>query len=169
METDVDRQRWTDMQASIAKVGREAMGDKFKMLADDNKIKMPIRRDVKSSGFPEEFAYFLRTWSYDPPGVVSIYRDPKTGKAAEIHDPNQVFSGCWVRLSMRPWCMYHEKSGWVIGLTLLNVQWVKDDVRLDGRQAAADAFDAEGEAPANGYGSGNGASDKDELAALLGA
>jgi hypothetical protein len=175
MWTDLDRERWTQLQRDVIAVGQKAMGaDRFKNFLQDGKIKRPIRTDIKSSGYPEEFACYLRAWSYQQPGVVSIYRDPTTKKAATITDPNQVFSGCWVRLSVRPWCRFHEEGGWSIGLQLQNVQWVKDDSRLDGKISAENEFDAEQDMPeaeltGMGGGAGRQADSKDELAALLGA
>ena len=174
MINDTERERWTILQKGIIAAGQSKMGvDKFNLFYKDGKIKLPLRKDVESSGYPPEYACYIRAWSYQAPGVVSIYRDPVTKKAAEILDPNAVYPGCWARFSVRPWCGFHEEGGWAVGLQLRNVQWVKDDTRLDGKSAATDEFDAEEEMPENfsGRGSAKGAAatDKDELAALLGS
>jgi len=167
MDSDRDRTLWTNLQKGIIAAGREKMGDeKFKLLWEDGKIKTPIRKDIKSSGYPEDFACYLRAWSYQQPGVVA---PAPGGGTMPVTDPNKLYPGCWARLSLRPWCGYHETGGWSIGLQLQNVLFWKDDSRLDGKTNAADEFgDLAAEAPASSHSSGGGSDEKDEITRLLG-
>jgi hypothetical protein len=74
-------------------------------------------------------------------------------------------------MSVRPFADEFEGNKYV-SLQLKNVQWVKDDERLDGRIAASDEFDATEDMPVGMDMAGSGGQrggDAAELAALLGA
>lgn len=194
-----DQERLDAMLKAGLEVGcsSELGKDRFVAMVKDGKIKI-LRTDIESSGFPLEFKYFFRPWTFGigarkaeggqpavlgaPPGIVSEYKDPVTGKAIPITDPNKVYSGCWARLSVKPFYTNYEKTNPAISWNLSNVQILAKPPegysadRLDGKVDATDEFDATEEmaqvdlaaltsgAPANG----GAANDADELARLLG-
>ena len=88
-----------------------------------------------------------------------------------------MYSGCWARLSVRPYYSNFEKKNPAISWQLVNVQILAKppaghtNDRLDGRVDARDEFDATEEMQMAELESGSGSSvgtDTDELAKLLG-
>lgn len=198
-----DQKRFSAMAAAAIKAGREAgpnakgLGpDKFDLFVKEKKIKL-LRDDVESSGHPVEFKYFIRPWTYGtgasaagpggnpplkigaPPGIVSEFKDPTTGKPMAITDANKVYSGCWARLSVVPYFTNYNNMNPNISWQLFNVQICRPPEgytaeRLDGKTDAADEFDATRELEAADLASMTsqatsvGGNDADELAKLLG-
>lgn len=189
----VDQTRLNAMLLAGIEVGQnsELGKDRFDAMVREGKIKI-LRQDIESSGHPPEFKYFFRAWTYGvgakaaagglpaapglPPGIVSEYPDA-TGKATPVTDPNKVYSGCWARLSVRPYYSNFEKKNPAISWQLVNVQILAKppaghtNDRLDGRVDARDEFDATEEMQMAELESGSGSSvgtDTDELAKLLG-
>jgi Protein of unknown function (DUF2815) len=74
-------------------------------------------------------------------------------------DPEDVYAGCWVRASVRPFS-YFNKGNEGISLGLGNVQLVCDDTPLGGGGGAEGQFEAIG---------GSASASDDDLADLLGA
>lgn len=197
--TAEDQTRLDAMLLAGIEVGRnsELGKDKFDAFLREGKIKV-LRTDVESSGHPPEFKMFFRAWTYgigskaavagqpsvvgQPPGIVSQYKDPITGKPMAVTDPNKVYSGCWARLSVRPFYSNFEKKNPAISWQLVNVQIMAKPPegftaeRLDGKVDATDEFDATEEMAqadlaamhSSSYGTNSNASDADELAKLLG-
>jgi hypothetical protein len=196
-----DQKRFTAMAQAAVKAGREAKNglgaEKFDLFVKEKKIKI-FRDDVESSGHPADFQYFIRPWTYgvgasaagpngvpplkvgSPPGIVSQYKDPNTGKPVPITDANKVYSGCWARLSLSPYFTNYNNMNPNISWQLFNVQICRPPEgytaeRLDGKTDAADEFDATLELEAADLASmtslvvdSAGGSDADELAKLLG-
>ena len=195
-----DKERLTAMLAAALRAGREAKNgvgaEKFNLLVKEGKVKL-MRDDIESSGHPIEFKYFIRPWTYGvgaaeagpngnppvkvgaPPGIVSEFKDPTTGKPMAITDANKVYSGCWARLSLSPYFTNFDNMNPSISWQLYNVQICRPPEgfsaeRLDGKSDAADEFDATREMEAADMAemaaadSSSGNSDADELAKLLG-
>lgn len=89
------------------------------------------QRDAAYKGF-----YFLNAGNKNQPGIVDQNVQP-------IIDPMEFYSGCWCRADIN-FFPYNTAGNLGIGVGLNNLQKVKDDDRLDGRQKAEDAFDAVG-------------------------
>ena len=170
-----EKKLFTALKGAIAQVGSDAMGESFRGLWENGKVKRPIHTDIKEQNFGsdlEDYGCYIRAWSYNAPGVVSIYQGPD-GKAARVTDPTKIYPGVWARLLIRPWANKHSEGGWSIGLDLQGVQIVKDGDRLDGKINVADAFDAL--PPAAGFdisggtpAASGGTSARDELESLIG-
>ena len=141
----------TDISAlkkAAADAAVEALGkDKVQRMLRDKELRLPWRDDkFEKYGFPPDTLCWIRCWSFEPPGVVSVYRGPD-GKPLRITDPAVVYSGCWVKASLRPYFYDVEQKG--INFGLGNIQKVKDGPRMDGRVNAEDEFEATEDAPAN--------------------
>ena len=80
--------------------------------------------------YPErEGMYYLNARSDKKPGIVD--RD-----CNEILDPDEVYSGCWGRVSVNFYPFDNQSRG--VGVGLNNVQKLKDDTRLGGSAASAE-------------------------------
>lgn len=174
-----DQARYKAIHAACIKAAVDKWGEEkvTKWLKDD-KLKLPFKKDIASRDLDEErFGSYIQPWTQNPPGVVSNKAYPKghekAGKPIPIVDPKDIYSGCLVRASVRPW-VYDTDGNRGVSLGLQNVQKVADGERMDGRVAAEDEFEAEEEADASdladlmGGSPDEPTSDSDELAALLG-
>jgi len=90
------------------------------------------QRDASYKGF-----WFLNASNKNQPGIVDENVQP-------IIDPMEFYSGCWCRADIN-FFPYNTAGNMGVGVGLNNLQKVKDDERLDGRQKAEDAFDAVGD------------------------
>lgn len=162
------------VKAAVDKWGEEKVGKWMK----DGKLKLPFKTDIASRDLDEErFGSYIQPWTQNQPGVVSNKAYPKghekAGKPIPIVDPKDIYSGCQIRASLRPW-VYDTDGNRGVSLGLQNVQKVADGERMDGRVAAEDEFEADEEADASdladlmGGSPDESTSDSDELAALLG-
>lgn len=151
--------------AAVDKWGRE----KVAVWLKEGKLNMPFKKDVESKGMdPSRFETYIKPWSTQQPGVVSIYRDPKTGKPLPVTVERQIYSGAEGRVSLRVWCFDTEGNRGV-SFGLANVQKVRDGERLDGRSSAEDEFEATEDAGTSDLGGESvAAGTQDELAQLLG-
>lgn len=154
-------------QAYIAAVHEKFGVDKGNDLIKREVLKNPFRKDWAKKGYPEN-SEFINVTAKKKPGIVSIYRDPATGKPMKITDPEQVYPGCLVIASLRLfWYDVDGNKGFSFGLN--NIQVRSNDKSkypsLDGRMAAEDEFEADEDAPADfdgdGASSGGSAADAD--------
>jgi len=76
--------------------------------------------------------YFLNCTSDEQPGVVGPDAKP-------LMDQREIFAGCYVRGDINPF-PYDNGGNRGVGWGLNNIMLVKQGERLDGRQAATDAF-----------------------------
>lgn len=88
--------------------------------------------DGRKTGAEYKGHYFINCTSDKRPGVVD-------SKLQAIIDPEEIYAGCYVRAEVNAYPYSRSGSN---GVTwgLNNVMKVKDGERLDGRQAAEDAF-----------------------------
>lgn len=101
--------------------------------------------DDDKYGGREEFAdhYFIRAKSTQQPGIVGLERD-ENNKLKRITDENEVYSGCYARVSLNFFLYGGKGSKSVsagIGAGLQNIQKVKDGERFSGRADADSDFD----------------------------
>lgn len=162
---DISALKKAVFDCAIAKWGQA----KVEALLKDRKLGTPFRTDLASKGYDDaEYQCFMQPWSHHAPGVVSRYRDSKTGKAAVITDPNAIYAGCKVIASVRPFA-YEESGNRGVAFGLQNVQFRGDGERIDGRRSAADEFEADAEeAPLLAGAADPLAAGGNDLAALLG-
>lgn len=159
-----------DLRRGVLALLQEKFGgaDKVKALLQDNKLKTGFRRDIASSGLPEDVKEYIRTKSKYAPGVVDRYNDPVTRKPKVITDPNYIYAGAYVRGKVRLYT-FDQDGNRGLGFGLTAVQFFANGPRIDGRKNAEDMFAGEDMPEADlGAVSGGSSSTKDELAGLLG-
>lgn len=105
-----------------------------------HKVKKPflkVEDNPKIGLDPAEFEVFIRTNSKDKPQIV----DAKMVSVGE-DKAEQVYSGRWMRFSVRPYTYDHPTGGKGVSLGLQNVQLLRDDESLGGmRSKAEDDFE----------------------------
>lgn len=120
------------IQAAMKSAAEEGISTKFNGKKPSN-LHMPLRDgdEERADEAPEyKGMYFFNCNSNRKPGIVD--KD-----CNEIMDPDEVYSGCWGRVSVNfyPYSVNGNK-GVAVGLN--NVQKLKDDQRLGGVAASAE-------------------------------
>jgi hypothetical protein len=119
----------------------ERWGAKAKDMLQKKQLKWPFRdgaeRDAPGYG---PGTRFMNVSSKQPPGVVDRYAGAD-GKPRPITDPRELYPGCKVRASLRPFT-YDTNGSKGVSFALNNLQKLGDGDRIDGRLAAEDEFDA---------------------------
>ena len=120
------------IQAAVKAAAEEGISTKFNGKKPSN-MHMPLRDgdEERAAEAPEyKGMYFFNCKSDRKPGIVDKDRN-------EILDPDEVYSGCWGRVSVNfyPYSVNGNK-GVAVGLN--NVQKLKDDQRLGGAAASAE-------------------------------
>lgn len=120
------------IQAAMKSAAEEGISTKFNGKKPSN-LHMPLRDgdEERADEAPEyKGMYFFNCKSDRKPGIVDKDRN-------EILDPDEVYSGCWGRVSVNfyPYSVNGNK-GVAVGLN--NVQKLKDDQRLGGAAASAE-------------------------------
>lgn len=120
------------IQAAMKSAAEEGISTKFNGKKPSN-LHMPLRDgdEERADEAPEyKGMYFFNCKSDRKPGIVD--KD-----CNEIMDPDEVYSGCWGRVSVNfyPYSVNGNK-GVAVGLN--NVQKLKDDQRLGGVAASAE-------------------------------
>lgn len=133
--------KWGSEAAVQAKMLNPLFGRPFKKNEEftvlNDKVNPPIL-EVRQGFIPGGFA--IEAWSYTAPGVVGEVIDPSTGKLLRLTNPEEFFSGCWARATVRAYGYDNEKAG--IAFELQNLQRVRKDEKLGGSGGRRDA-DAE--------------------------
>jgi hypothetical protein len=134
----------SELKRVVQVAGVEYFGvEEFKRLLKAKKIRLPFRNgddeDVKR--YPEG-SVFINAKSDTKPGLASRYRDPSTGKAQVLEDPEAWYPGALTRFSVTAFG-YDVKGNKGIAFALNNAQKMGDGPRLDSRVKAEDEFDAE--------------------------
>jgi hypothetical protein len=154
------------LRSIVATAAEEKFGSKAKTLLKGNKLRLPFRDEWEDKGYPEN-SIFINAKTTNPPGIVSRYQDPETGKAQVITDADEMYPGAQVRFSVTAFG-YDVKGNKGVAFALNNVQkWGEGD-RLDGRVKAEDEFEAEAPVTAElGDLDGDAASEDGDLSDLL--
>lgn len=130
------------VEAAMFEAAEEKWGKKGVDMLKKGNIRNPIRDDWEmKNGYPEN-SRFLNAKTINRPGVVDRYADPATNKARVIEDASEMYPGCLVRFSITAFA-YDVKGNKGVSFSLNNVQRMGDGERLDGRNNAADEFEAE--------------------------
>ena len=154
------------MKAAVLVAALEKFGDKAKAMLKGKKLRLPFREDWEEKGYPEN-SVFINAKTTNPPGIVSRYQDPETEKAQVITDPEVMYPGAQVRLSVTAFG-YDVLGNKGVSFALNNVQkWGEGD-RLDSRIKAEDEFEAEAPVDADlGDLDGESASEEGDLTDLM--
>jgi hypothetical protein len=120
-----------ELQTMIAETAKAAFGEKVKL----GSLKLPLKKgsEVNYSG-PADDDVIIKAWSKYKPEVVDVNK-------TTIMDPDEMYPGCWCRMTVSAWSFDHPSGGKGVGLSLDHVQKLKDGERIDGRVAAAEAFE----------------------------
>jgi hypothetical protein len=132
------------LKAEALATAEEKWGKKAKDMIRAGKLRMPFRDDIEEKGYPEG-SFFINVRSDRQPQIVYAYPGPD-GKPAPLTDPQEIYSGCVVRASVRAFA-YDVSGNRGVSFALNNVQKISDGPRLDGQKAAVEEFDVEQEAP----------------------
>lgn len=110
-------------------------------------LKSPFRdqgdKDHRN-GFEEGAIFISPNSKKYRPGIVGPRKDPATGKLEVIDDETEIYSGCWVRASLRAKAYGGGSSGISPGVKfyLQNLQKVRDGEPLGGRVNPESDFEA---------------------------
>ena len=119
----------------------ERWGAKAKEMLQKKQLKWPFRdgaeRDAQGYG-PD--TTFINVSSKQQPGVVDRYAGTD-GRPRPITDPSEVYPGCFVRASLRPFT-YNTNGSKGVSFGLQNLQKLRDGERIDGRMRPEEEFEA---------------------------
>lgn len=106
-------------------------------------LKSPFRKDAEAKGYPAG-SIFLNTRSDRKPGTVYLHAGPDKKPAVMPDDKikDELYPGCYVRAQLRAFA-YDSNGNKGVSFALNNVQKLADGERIDGRQDATEAFDAD--------------------------
>lgn len=131
----------SSLKAAIAAAAAEKFGEtKARELMKAGKLRLPLRDDWESKGYPENSTFF-NARTKDKPSTVSRYADPETGAARELR-PDEIYPGAEVRFHVTAFG-YDRAGNKGVALGLNHVQKYADADRLDGRRSAASVFTVE--------------------------
>ncbi len=129
----------SQLHSAAIEAGERKWGGKFKSMLEAGELRMPFRKDAVEKGY-EEGSIFINARNESKPGLVMPFKDQATGKPAVVTDPEIMYPGCRVRVSLVAFG-YDTMGNKGVSFSLANVQWLGDGDRLDSRVAAADDFD----------------------------
>jgi Protein of unknown function (DUF2815) len=119
---------WQGLEQAIQELGEQHFGTReFATLVQSGQFRSPIRRDVAAKGWSTDVVAFINTKSGGE------YKPTVVGKdALPIMDQAEIYPGCIVRVSLRPFAYGGRGSqfGAGISLGLQNIQKLKDGPRL---------------------------------------
>lgn len=128
----------SEMEEAAKQKGIEKFGPKFMALVEKGKMNWPFRDnadrvdddDNPIPGF-DIAGVHVGFKTGDKPGVVDEAAEP-------IMDKSEIYDGCRVRVSCRPFAYDNESKG--VAFALVNVQKLDDGDRLSGDPSAEDDF-----------------------------
>lgn len=121
------------IKAAIEEAVQEGIASKWGGKKPAN-LKLPLRdgdEERADEAAEYEDMYFLNATSTQKPGIVD--KDLN-----EILDPDEVYSGCWGRVSLN-FYPFDVSGNRGVGVGLNNVQKLKDGERLGGARASAES------------------------------
>ena len=138
------------MTAAMA-AGEKKWPGKFADMLKVGAVKWPFHKDGEFKGYGAGTVYF-NARNEDRPGCVYSHATGGTGpdkdKPAVIpveKIKEELYPGCKVRAQVRVFAYDNESKG--VSFSLNNIQKIGEGARLDNRQAAEDAFEADLSAP----------------------
>jgi len=144
------KERVTPFHVAMITAARAKWGDKADAMIREGGLRLQLRKDAVSKGYPEGSVFFNARGD-ERPGLVARYPDPATNKPAAIPEgkiKETFYPGCWVRVLVTAYPYDNVSKGVSLGLN--GIQWWADGKRLDNRIAAQDAFTADlSESPAS--------------------
>jgi hypothetical protein len=123
------------MRNAAAAACKEKWGDQWQKISAAPTFKRPFKSSADRAdqeGFPPG-SVFITVWSKNKPGIVDQVKRP-------ILDPNQLYSGCYVKADLNAYA-YEQEGGRGVAFGLNNIQKIADGERLDGRRDPQAVFD----------------------------
>lgn len=131
------------LQAAVMKAGEEKWPGKFAEMLRVGAVRSPFRKDAEAKGYAAG-SVFVNVRSEQKPGVVYLHagadKKPATVPADKIKE--DLYPGALVRGQIRAFA-YDSNGNKGVSFALNNIQKLGDGERLDNRQAAEDAFEAD--------------------------
>lgn len=122
---------------AIMKEGKAFFGDKFEALKNSGVLKLPLKdgdKKLDGDGNPAlgyAGTLYAAARSKTRPKIVNQMKQPLA--------PEEVYAGCWVHAVVAVYGYNYENMSKGVGLSLLGVQFIKDDERF-GTVASDDDF-----------------------------
>lgn len=132
-----------ELQAAVMAAGEEKWPGKFQKMATTGAARLPFRKDAEAKGYPEG-SVFINTRSDRKPGAVYLHagEDNKPAKVADEDIREVFYPGAQVRAQIRAFA-YDSNGNKGVSFALNNIQKLGEGDRLDNRQDASDAFEAD--------------------------
>ena len=133
----------SELIAAMTAAGEEKWPGKFTEMLRIQAVRSPFRKDAEAKGYPAG-SVFVNVRSEQKPGVVYLHAGTD-GKPAVVPDDkirDELYPGAQVRGQIRAFS-YDSNGNKGVSFALNNIQKLGDGDRLDNRQAATDAFEAD--------------------------
>lgn len=137
------------LQAAVMVAAEEKWGSKAAEMFRTGSLKSPFRKDAEAKGY-KPGSIFINTRSERKPGLVYLHAGTEKGADgkplparipdAEVKDA--LYPGALVRAQLRAF-PYDTDGNRGVSFALNNVQKLGEGERIDGRQDATEAFDAD--------------------------
>jgi hypothetical protein len=134
---DVPDRRGNTLRKAAMAAGEAKFGSKFAEGVRAGKIKLPFRDDGEE--YPTGHIR-LSARTDTPPQVVGRQLEPVTAEMQKAGDPNEVYAGSQVRVSLVAFG-YDNNGNRGVSFALNNVQKVGEGTRIDSRRAPKDDFE----------------------------
>lgn len=139
----------TALKAAVVAAAEEKYPGKGAEMLQKQILKSPFRTDAEAKGYAAG-STFLNTRSERKPGLVYLHAGsekdaqgrPLPARIPEDKVKDDLYPGAFVRAQLRAFA-YDSNGNKGVSFALNNVQKLSDGDRIDGRQDATEAFDAD--------------------------
>ena len=131
------------LKAAVMAAAEAKWPGKAAAMFKSNALRSPFRTDGESKGYAEG-STFISARSEQKPGLVYLHAgaDNKPARVADADVREVFYPGAQVRAQLRAFA-YDSNGNKGVSFALNNVQKLGDGPRLDNRQDAVDAFEAD--------------------------
>lgn len=131
------------LQAAVMQAGEEKWPGKFAEMLRVGAARSPFRKDAEAKGYAPG-SIFINVRSEQKPGVVYLHAgaDKKPAVVPDAKIKEDLYPGVAARAQVRAFA-YDSNGNKGVSFALNNIQKLADGDRLDNRQAATDAFEAD--------------------------
>ncbi len=131
------------LQAAAMAAGDEKWPGKFAEMVRVGAARSPFRKDAENKGYAPG-SFFLNVRTEQKPGIVYLHAgaDKKPAPVPAEKVKEDLYPGAFVRAQIRAFA-YDNSGNKGVSFALNNIQKLGDGERLDNRQAATDAFEAD--------------------------
>jgi hypothetical protein len=137
------------LEAAALAAAEEKWPGKAREMFRTGALRSPFRKDAEAKGY-KPGSVFVNTRSERKPGLVYLHAGSEKdaqGRALPARIPEDkvredLYPGCFVRAQLRAFA-YDSNGNKGVSFALNNIQKLADGERIDGRQDATEAFDAD--------------------------